>query len=383
MGKIGKYTTERIIGEGGMGKIYKAKDPAKKPVVIKQLTLTTKEIFTKRFEREAKIMKAFNHRNIVKVFDIFSIGSSYYIVMEYIDGLTIEQLIKNKKQISPLAAILIFEGICKGIKYAHDRNVIHRDMKPENVLISKNGVVKILDFGIASVDSNKGEALTNTGVIMGTPAYMSPEQLTDAKYLDKRTDIYSIGAIFYKMLTGANAFPSAYVSTTFRKINRGEYEPPKKLNSKIDNFHIKIIKNTMNNNIKKRYKDLEYLIKILSKHTALYGNQKQIENAIKNYLSGTEIDTPSVKVKSKLITPKKSILKKSPIKKKTPKKLAAKKPAAKKPTSKKTTTKKKTPKKNVTKKPAAKKPTSKKTTTKKKIPKKNVTKKPTNKKILS
>ena len=288
--KIDKYEIKSIIGQGGMGKIYKAIDPdTKKPIIIKQLLIYSQAVLTKRFQREADVMMAFNHRNIVKVFNQFRRGKSYFIAMEFVDGMSLEELIKKKKKIDNLPAILIFKEICIGLKHAHDNEIIHRDIKPDNVLISKFGDVKLVDFGIATAKPGSEEDLTKTGTVMGTPAYMSPEQIIDSKDVDKRSDIYSMGVLFYQMVTGKKPFSSSFSAETLNNISKGIYENPERIIPDIPNLFKKIIKKTMNCKKKNRFKDLKECINILTKHTVSFRNNSQIKNAIRKYLSGRNI----------------------------------------------------------------------------------------------
>jgi len=335
--KIGEYEIAEVIGQGGMGKIYKGRHPSiKNTIIIKQLLVSTKTILTKRFEREADIMSSFSHPNIVKVYEQFKVGNSYYISMEFIDGLSLEDLIKEKNVISPLAAVLIFNECCKGLKYAHDKGVIHRDIKPDNILIAKSGKVKLCDFGIATSQPGKDEELTKTGIVMGTPAYMSPEQLISTKYVDVRSDIYSMGVMFYQMITGKRPFPSTFTADTISKISKGLYTKPEKENPDIPAYFKTVIKKTMNCKISKRYKDLDDLITFLSKYTSDFEKQTDLHRAIKNYLVGKELTASASRSKVKAAVPKKpaSAVKKPASAVKNPAS-AAKKPAsaAKKPAS--------------------------------------------------
>ncbi len=289
--KIGKYEIINVIGQGGMGKIYKAIDPdTKKHIIIKQLLVSSQTVLTRRFKREAKIMMSLTHRNIVKVFNHFKEGDSYFIAMEFVDGMSLEDLIEKRKKIDTLPAILIFKEICIGLKYAHDSDIIHRDIKPDNVLISKLGDVKLVDFGIATAQPGSEEDITKTGTVMGTPAYMSPEQIVNSKDVDERSDIYSMGVMFYQMVTGTKPFSSSFSAETINKITKGIYENPAHLISDIPAIFKKIIKKTMNCKINKRFNDLTECIKLLSKHTMPFENNSQIKNAIRKYFSGQNID---------------------------------------------------------------------------------------------
>lgn len=292
--KVGKYDIVRKIAKGGMGAVYLAKHPTlKRYVILKQLTLRGGGGFVQRFKREASLMIDFRTEHIVPVYDHFKVGSSYYIVMEYVDGVSLDGLIEESGGLSNEAALLIFSEICRGLKYAHDKDVIHRDIKPANILISKQGAVKLTDFGIATSKEAEEEGLTKVGMTLGTPAYMSPEQITDTSKVDMRADIYSLGVMFYEMLTGKKPFPSRFAPDAIDQINRGIYVKPRKINPSIPRAFVRIIKRTMNNKIGKRFKDLGLVLNILEKYTKKYRNQREINADIKRYLEGKEITLPT------------------------------------------------------------------------------------------
>jgi tRNA A-37 threonylcarbamoyl transferase component Bud32 len=282
---IDKYKIVSVVGEGGMGKVYKAIHPTlHKHIIIKRLQISSAKTLSERFKREATVMMGFRHENIVSVYDHFKHGTSYYIAMEYIDGISLEDLIEKKKRIPPLAAALIFREICKGLQYAHHKGVIHRDIKPDNVLISKNGDVKLFDFGIAMVEAEAEKELTKTGVVMGTPSYMSPEQIKDAKHVDKRTDIYSMGIMLYQMITGKKPYPGGFSAETIHKITKGIYVKPTRLVPKIPRVFKKVIRKTMHHKMSKRYGDLEHIINLFSRFLSKYKTPSEITQAIKDYL---------------------------------------------------------------------------------------------------
>ncbi len=282
---IDKYKIVSVVGEGGMGKVYKAIHPTlHKHIIIKRLQISSAKTLSERFKREASVMMGFRHENIVSVYDHFKHGSSYYIAMEFIDGISLEDLIEKKKRIPPLAAALIFREICKGLQYAHHKGVIHRDIKPDNVLISKNGDVKLFDFGIAMVEAEAEKELTKTGVVMGTPSYMSPEQIKDAKHVDKRTDIYSMGIMLYQMITGKKPYPGGFSAETIHKITKGIYVKPTRLVPKIPRVFKKVIRKTMHHKMSKRYGDLEHIINLFSRFLSKYKTPSEINQAIKTFL---------------------------------------------------------------------------------------------------
>jgi serine/threonine protein kinase len=213
--RAGEYVLIEKLGEGGMGEVWLAVHPTiQKKVAVKILHakfVSNKQILS-RFMQEAKAVNQIEHKNLV---DIFTFGElpdkRPYFVMEYLQGKSLTQYLK-KKGVLPYSEILIILGqLCKALDVAHQAGVIHRDIKPDNLhLILDEGAppfVKILDFGIAKLtDTPEAQALTRTGMIFGTPAYMSPEQCEGAKKVDHRSDQYSIGVILYEMLTGKNPF---------------------------------------------------------------------------------------------------------------------------------------------------------------------------------
>jgi predicted Ser/Thr protein kinase len=290
--RVGKYVIVDKMAKGGMGSVYKAKHPTlKRFVILKQLTLKGSAGISERFKREAQLMIDFRHENIVPVYDHFRSGSSYFIVMEFVDGTSLDRLIAERGRLSNEAAIAVFTEICKGLKYAHDKGVIHRDIKPANILLSNQGEVKIVDFGIATTMESDREGLTQAGMTLGTPAYMSPEQIADSRRVDKRSDIYSMGVMLYEMLTGEKPFPGDFTPDSIDRINRGRYKNPKRLNSKIPGSLARIIKKMMHHQVKRRYSDLQQVLRKLSASTRRYRSPKAIRGDIKRYLEGSEIST--------------------------------------------------------------------------------------------
>ena len=257
---IGKYRIESQIAQGGMGAVYLAKHPTLgRKVILKKLTVKGSSSIVERFKREARIMMDFKSDFIVDVYDHFKEGQSYYIVLEYINGISLDKLIKQQKRIPNIIALYIILGVCKALQYAHNKNVIHRDIKPANILISNSGEVKLVDFGIA-VSQDDDNGLTIEGSTLGTPSYMAPEQLADSKNVDSRADVYSLGVMFYEMVTGKKPFYGYITAELIAAIQMGKYKKPKKLNKNLSSFIQKIIKKMMHNKSKKRYQDLNALI---------------------------------------------------------------------------------------------------------------------------
>jgi serine/threonine protein kinase len=201
------------LGRGGMGVVYKARQKTLNRFVALKVLAPERVLdpqFAGRFTREAQALAALNHPNIVTVHDFGQTGGFYYLLMEFVDGVNLRQLLRARK-FTPEEALAIVPPLCDALQFAHDRGIVHRDIKPENLLLDKAGRVKVADFGIAKMlgtGNDRGHAgepaapenATQTAV--GTPGYSAPEQKTDPQRVDSRADIYSLGVVFYEMLTG-------------------------------------------------------------------------------------------------------------------------------------------------------------------------------------
>lgn len=193
-----------LLGAGGMGAVYKARQPVLgRFVALKILPGSQGGKFEERFNREARALARLNHPNIVAVYEFGQAGGLHYFIMEFVDGANLRQLEANR-ELSPREALQIVPQICDALQYAHDEGVVHRDIKPENVLVDRKGRVKIADFGLAKIleQSTDAHRLTAEGQVMGTPHYMAPEQVERPLAVDHRADIYSLGVVFYELLTG-------------------------------------------------------------------------------------------------------------------------------------------------------------------------------------
>jgi serine/threonine protein kinase/capsular polysaccharide biosynthesis protein len=195
-----------FIGKGGMGAVYKARQPSLDRLVALKIlppAAASDPGFAERFNREARALARLNHPNIVAVHDFGKAGTLHYLVMEYVDGGNLRQ-IECAGRLTPDQALAIVPQICEALQFAHNEGIVHRDIKPENILMDKKGRVKITDFGIAKMLGGTTEETRLTGVrdIVGTPHYMAPEQIEKPQSVDHRADIYSLGVVFYEMLTG-------------------------------------------------------------------------------------------------------------------------------------------------------------------------------------
>ncbi len=264
--KIGKYELLGRIAQGGMGSLYKARHPTlNRTVLLKRLQLHGGGSGVERFRREARLMMDLKSERIVQVYDHFKEGPHYVIVEEYVDGVSLDALIRKERYLSNDAATLILYEACRALKHAHDRNVVHRDIKPGNILISRQGQVKLADFGIATSMADTGDSLTRDGTILGTPAYLAPEQIDDPSSVDHRADIYSMGVVLYEMVTGRTPFPGTLTADTISLIHRGRYAPPQRLNPRCSPLLRRIIRRCMRVRPRQRYRDLGELLRVLEK----------------------------------------------------------------------------------------------------------------------
>jgi serine/threonine protein kinase len=195
-----------LIGHGGMGVVYKARQPRLDRLVALKLlpqSLAADAAFAERFNREARVLARLNHPNIVTVHDFGQSGGFFYLLMEFVDGVNLRQAMQAGR-FTPQQAMMLVPRICEALQFAHDEGILHRDIKPENILLDTRGRVKIADFGIAKLigEAKENLTLTASGQAIGTPHYMAPEQLEHPQDVDQRADIYSLGVVFYEMLTG-------------------------------------------------------------------------------------------------------------------------------------------------------------------------------------
>jgi serine/threonine-protein kinase len=287
--KIGKYEIIGKIAQGGMGALYKAKHPTlERTVLLKKLAQRGGVQFVERFKREARLMMDFKNDHIVQVHDHFKEGPHYFIVEEYVDGISLDALIRRERYLSNDAAMLIFFEACKALKYAHDKQVIHRDIKPGNILISQQGELKLVDFGIATSQEETEDGLTRDGMMLGTPAYVPPEQIENAKNVDRRADIYSLGVVLYEMLTGKTPFPGVFTAEAITLIQKGRYTSPRRVNPRASPLLVKIARKCMRVRPRRRYQDLSEIIRILSKRIKRR-DEASTREAMKKVLAGKEI----------------------------------------------------------------------------------------------
>jgi predicted Ser/Thr protein kinase/tetratricopeptide (TPR) repeat protein len=254
LSQVGRYQIIEKLGQGGMGSLYLARDPAiDRLVAIKLLRddFDSQEL-RERFAREARSAGRLRHPNIVVVFDVGDHEGQPFIAMEYIPGETLGAIIKRGQALKPARVLEIVEDICAGLDYAHGAGIVHRDVKPANIMIDSSGVVKILDFGIAHVAES---GMTKSGSVVGTLNYMAPEQVL-GKPIDRRCDVFAVGAVLYELLTLRQAFPGGLQEGILNRIVNDQPVPLSELCPSLDSTVERIVKKSLEKDPAHRYADL-------------------------------------------------------------------------------------------------------------------------------
>lgn len=233
---LGDYEVVKRLGAGAMGAVYMGRQISlDRDVALKVLfrsLAANKPDFVSRFYREAKVMAKLNHPNVVTCFGVGEAHGLHYLAMEYVDGGSVADLLKKHQRFSVGDALHITLACLRALEHAHELNLVHRDVKPDNLLLTSKGTVKLADLGLAkALDDDL--SLTQSGTGVGTPHYMSPEQTKSAKHVDARTDIYAVGCMLYRFLTGKVPFEGDTVVELFIAKESGKYEPAKKINREV------------------------------------------------------------------------------------------------------------------------------------------------------
>ena len=198
----GRYEILQLLGEGGMGAVYKARDrELDRPVALKLIRpeLASSPSILARFKQELLLSRQVTHKNVIRIYDLGDADGVKFITMEFVEGRDLRALIQEKKKFSPEEAVEIMQQVCQALEAAHNVGVIHRDLKPQNIMREDSGRILVMDFGLAR--TVEGDGMTQVGALVGTMEYMSPEQAL-AKDLDQRSDLFTAGLILYEMLTG-------------------------------------------------------------------------------------------------------------------------------------------------------------------------------------
>jgi len=254
-----RYQIVEELGTGGMGRVYKVLDKELDALVVLKVLLpevAADPETISRFRNELKLSREISHKNVCRMFDLNMSKGTYYITMEFVDGESLKNIILMTKKLSVATAIGITKQICEGLGEAHQHGVVHRDLKPGNIIIDRDGNVKILDFGLARSIETQG--ITATGIIIGTPQYMSPEQVQE-KTVDKRSDIYSLGVLLYEMLTGQLPFDGdSPLRVALRHVKEKPTEP-QEINPKIPQVVSRVILKCLAKEKEDRYQSTDEL----------------------------------------------------------------------------------------------------------------------------
>jgi eukaryotic-like serine/threonine-protein kinase len=254
---LGRYEVIGELGQGAMGVVYKAKDPLiDRVVAIKTINLglamDEKEEYEGRFYQEAKAAGRLNHPNIVTIYDVGRSGDVAYIAMEFLEGRELRDIM-NEGALLPVDQVLnIVAQVAQGLAYAHEHDIVHRDVKPSNIMVIRDGHVKITDFGIARMASSS--VRTQTGMVLGSPKYMSPEQVM-GRSIDQRSDIFSLGVMLYEMLTGQAPFNGENVNAIMYQTLNAVPPPPNTLNPAVPEMVNFIVAKALAKGVEDRYQN--------------------------------------------------------------------------------------------------------------------------------
>jgi len=263
--RIGNCRILEEIASGGMAVVYKAvQESLHRTVAIKALktSVAADSQFAIRFEREAWSLAQLQHENIIHIYDFYKQFGSLFIVMEFVDGIDLYDLLERCGRLPVDVAVIIAMQVARALDYAHYRGIIHRDIKPANIMLARSGGVKLMDFGIARDQSLSD--LTETGTGLGTPSYMSPEQILGDK-LDFRSDLFSLGIVLYQMVTGRKPFIEDEQKSVMHKIRLEKYPSPRKLNPEIPRELERIMARCMEKLPRDRWRSTQDLVLALER----------------------------------------------------------------------------------------------------------------------
>jgi serine/threonine protein kinase len=273
--QIGRYEIKSLIGRGGMGDLYLARDPnTSRLVALKLLNALVDSVeLRERFAREARALAALNHPNIVNIYDTGEYDGAPFIVMEYIRGETLAEIIKRRARLSVARKLELMMDLCAGLAQAHNADIIHRDIKPANLMVDQQGRLKILDFGIARVaeeNRTRGGPLTQVDMMIGTPGYMSPEQIEGGE-VDHRSDLFAVGAVCYELLAYSEAFGGDNTMQVDRRARSGQIVPLSALIPGIDPELDAIVQRALKRDPNGRFQDAATFGKALERARSRLG----------------------------------------------------------------------------------------------------------------
>jgi len=257
--KIGRYKILGELGRGAMGIVYEAEDPnLDRAVALKTIVLEAdaegRKEYEKRFFLEAKAAGKLNHPNIVTVYDFGEADGVAYLAMELVEGTDLRERLKESKGegLPAIDAVDVAQQIAEGLGYAHERGIVHRDIKPGNIMLQRRGQAKIMDFGLARM--RVADHKTSTGMVLGTPKYMSPEQVAGLP-VDQRSDIFSLGIVLHEMLTGTRLFSGEDTPQIMHNVVHVEHEPPSRIKPELPSMLDFVVARALKKDATLRYQD--------------------------------------------------------------------------------------------------------------------------------
>jgi eukaryotic-like serine/threonine-protein kinase len=279
---IGRYHVEKLVGTGAMGEVYRAHDPMiDRLVAIKVLRPeliagSGSEQWLQRFRREARAAGRRSHPNIVAIWDFGDDNGTPFLAMEFVDGRSLDNLIKSSGPLEPRRSVAIIAQVLSALGFAHENGIVHRDVKPSNIMVLPDGDVKVADFGIARIDASE---FTIVGDLLGTPAYMAPEQLSGAT-VDHRADLFAAGVILFEMLTGVKPFRGKSITEIMRFMETRGPEDISALNPAVPDSLKRVITKSISFDPSQRYRDAtQFSAAISEAFPARSGNAQAEENA--------------------------------------------------------------------------------------------------------
>ncbi len=293
--QLGRYEIVGELGRGAMGLVYKAVDPLlDRPVAIKTINLNEAESqgedYEQRFYQEARAAGQLSHRNIVTIYDVGRSGDVAYIAMEFIEGSELRSILDQTAVLPVAQAANIASQVAHGLAYAHEHAIVHRDVKPSNVMVATNGDVKIMDFGIARMSASA--VRTQSGMVFGTPKYMSPEQVVGRR-TDQRSDIFSLGVMLYEMLTGRPPFAGETIDIVTHHTLHATPPPPSALNPGVPPVLDFIVAKAMAKRPDDRYQTAQEMVHDLDDFRAALADSAWIPSSALQSTSGPDrADTP-------------------------------------------------------------------------------------------
>ena len=262
---LGKYKLLKRLGKGGMGEVFLGEDTKlgrKAAIKVLSKALAGREDFVARFYKEARAMARVSHENAVSVYDVDQDQNIHFVAMEFIDGQSMQKWMDDKGTLSVGDAVHVTLRCAEALQFAHSQNLIHRDIKPDNIMLTSKGKVKVADFGLAKA-TDEDLSMTASGTGLGTPYYMAPEQARNAKHVDNRADIYALGVTFYYFLTGKLPFTGSSTVEVITAKDKGRFESARKLNPQVPDRLDLFLAKMMDKDPERRFKDCEEVIQVL------------------------------------------------------------------------------------------------------------------------